>query len=434
MPWQCKQLRTNLSRVSYALPRDAGFCPAQFHRFRIDDATHSNMHPLRLSSRDLRGQVADTITCPQCGHVMPPTARGPVPTAPPPANTPRGTIPPSPALPANPGRPVVPPGARRPAAAFLVEGTDKAERKNLIPLLAFPVALLVLAAIVWWEPWNSSTDLLVDDPSLSADPDSEVAESETAIAAYESVVAKRPPISLPTLASTTTGIESDEPIWRGVRLPKFDLPRGARTLTAVSGASPRFLAIDGAVYQLRDKKLIANNRLPSIPLRIAVSQNGTHAAVVALEGERQAIVLHTAAGNSPPRTIELTREQTPVRYMAFAGADRLIAQLGFGTGSKLQIWDAASGAMLEQLDAQTIDENRAALTSDGEMLALVGAGSIEIISTRGGATTATLTHPSLMNMMPFSRCRASVFRTTASTWPHCFPVTESSRGRSTELC
>ncbi len=355
-------------------------------------------------------QVADTVACPQCGNALPPAALDPRPAQGDVGNRPvqRPTV----ARPAGPARQ---PGNRRPTAAFLVDGTDKPARRAPVALLSFPIVLVVLIAIVWWEPWNGNTtvpDTDADVPMASDTPQT------LPVKAYESPVARRPPVSLEPVQPAS---EPAQLAWSGVRLPRFELPRGDSTLIAASGPSPQFLSIDGSVYRLRDGKKIANHKLSGVPQRVAVSSEGHHAAVVELNDKSQVVVLHTASQDSVPRTIRLREDQTPVRYLAFAGTDRLVAQLGLGSGSELRVWDTTSSAVLEQIEAQSLDENRATVSKDGEKIATVGAASIEIRSTRGGAQIVSLTHPSLMDTVPLSLCRGVAFSHEGSRFAALFP-------------
>jgi len=374
------------------------------------------MRPIRTCNRCgtrtevFADQAADAVACPQCGNALAPTAMGALPTQADisgrPVHLPPGT---------RQAGPTPQPGSRRPTAAFLVDGADKPERRVRVALLVFPIVLVLLIAIVWWEPWKGSTTV----------PDTEVAVptvSETLptppVESYEAPVARRPPVSLQPATSATKPAQLT---WNGTSLPRFELPRGVRTQTAASGSFPRFLAIDGAVYQLRDGQKIANHKLSGVPLRIAVSSEGDHAAVVELSDKSQAVVLHKTSQDSAPRTIRLSEKETPVRYLAFAGSNKLVAQLGFGGGSKLQVWDTSSGAVLEQIEAPSINEYRAALSKGGEKIAIVGAASIEIISTRGGAQIASLTHPSHMDTVPLSLCRGVAFSHEGSRLAALFP-------------
>lgn len=315
----------------------------------------------------------------------------------------------------SPETPQLPGGKRPPTAGFLVKGADKAERKKPVALLLFPVVMMALVAIVWWEPWNTTTSIPYDDftDASGSDP-----TSQGAADSHQDAPATRPPVLLRPVRQQAPAVP---PVWSDGRLPKFDLPRGSDTLTAVSGSPPEFLAIDGTVYRVGDGQQLATYQLKGDILRIAVSPDGKHAAVTTDDKASQAIILHSGTKDAPPKTIKLKPEQTPVRYLSFAGPDRLVAQLGLGSYSKLQIWDTGSGAVLEQIEAPSTDEHRSALSSDGEQLALVGASSIEIVSTRGGARIADLSQPTLMDTAPFSLCRGVGFSHDGTRIAALFP-------------
>ena len=104
---------------------------------------------------------------------------------------------------------------------------------------------------------------------------------------------------------------------------------------------------------------------------------------------------------SGPGRFALEESDLPVGFLAFAG-DRLVAQCGMGFDGNVKIWDTSSGQLVKTIPSGGVDASQAAVSPDGQLVAIATSYSVEIRAAKTGELSCAVETPVGADAVPMS--------------------------------